>query len=67
MVYVKNEAKRDTWYTYHNKFAWNESGEGGQNDSGAYNMNLMQLLHGAYNLQNLQRVDELKGLWKYIE
>jgi len=25
MNYVKNKAKRDTWYTYRNKFAWNES------------------------------------------
>eukprot|EP00957_Ditylum_brightwellii_P189078 14393252-Ditylum_brightwellii.AAC.1 len=25
MVYVKNKAKRDTWYMYRNKFTWNES------------------------------------------
>eukprot|EP00957_Ditylum_brightwellii_P042564 3223074-Ditylum_brightwellii.AAC.1 len=41
-------------------------GEGGQNPDGSYKQNVMQMFHGAYNIQNWQEVAELKELWKYI-
>ena len=42
-------------------------GEGGADDDGSFTMNVMQLLHGAYNIQNWQEIDELKDLWKYFD
>ena len=42
-------------------------GEGGQNNEGEYVMNVMQLLHGAYNIQNWQETEELKELWTYVQ
>ena len=44
----------------------NFMGEGGVDDEGEYVRNVMQMLHGAYNLQNWQENDELKELWKYL-
>ena len=41
-------------------------GEGGKDESGNYSMTVMQMLHGAYNLQNWQEDDELKLLWSYL-
>ena len=43
------------------------TGEGGKNEKGEYNMNVMQMLHGAYNLQNWQEDEELKQLWMYLD
>ena len=39
----------------------NVLGEGGSDD-GEYRMNVMQLLHGAYNLQNWHEIEELKEI-----
>ena len=44
----------------------NVLGEGGTDANGEYLMNAMQMLHGAYNLQNWHETEELKDLWKYI-
>ena len=44
----------------------NVLGEGGMNDKGEPLMNVMQMLHGAYNLQNWQEDEELKQLWAYL-
>ena len=44
----------------------NVLGEGGVDVNGAPVMNCMQMLHGAYNLQNWHEVDELSELWKYF-
>ena len=30
-------------------------------------LNVMQMLHGAYNLQNWQEDEELKQLWSYLQ
>ena len=38
----------------------NVLGEGGTNENGEYVMNAMQMLHGAYNLQNWQETKELR-------
>ena len=42
-------------------------GEGGMDDNGGYSMNAIQMLHGAYNIQNWQKTEELKDLWIFIE
>ena len=42
-------------------------GEGRTEDDESFTMNVMQLLHGAYNIQNWQEIDELKDLWKYFD
>ena len=44
----------------------NVLGEGGSDD-GEYRMNVMQLLHGAYNLQNWHEIEELKEIWKFVQ
>jgi len=41
-------------------------GEGGQDEKGNYNMNVMQMLHGAYNIQNYHEQEGLKQLWSYL-
>ena len=45
----------------------NVLGEGGTDDNGEYRMNVMQLLHGAYNIQNWHEGDELREIWKYVQ
>lgn len=30
-------------------------------------MNAMQIIHGAVNIQNWQEIEELRGLWKYVQ
>ena len=40
----------------------NVLGEGGLDQ-----MNLMQLLHGAWNLQNYLENDEIRDIWKYVQ
>ena len=30
-------------------------------------MNVMQLLHGAYNIQNWNEVDELREIWDFLQ
>ena len=40
--------------------------EGETNDKGEPLVNVMQMLHGAYNLQNCQEDEELKQLWAYL-
>ena len=40
----------------------NVLGEGGMDEKGEYLMNCMQMLHGAYNLQNWHEIDELKKM-----
>ena len=37
-------------------------GEGGTNAKCEFRMNAMQILHGAYNIQNYHEVGELRGL-----
>ena len=44
----------------------NVLGEGGMNEKNEPLMNVMQMLHGAYNLQNWQEDGELKQLWTYL-
>ena len=44
----------------------NVLGGGGMNDKGEPLMNVMQMLHGAYNLQNWQKDEELQQLWAYL-
>jgi len=44
----------------------NVLGEGGSND-GDYRMNVMQLLHGAYNLQNWHEIEELREIWQFVQ
>ena len=39
----------------------NVIGEGGFDDDGQPAMNCLQMLHGAYNIQNWQEDQELKG------
>ena len=41
-------------------------GEGGMNEKKEPVMNVMQMLHGAYNLQNWQEDSELKQLWTHL-
>ena len=45
----------------------NVLGEGGTDDNGEYRMNVMQLLHGAYNLQNWHEIEELKEIWTFVQ
>jgi hypothetical protein len=45
----------------------NVTGLGGQNEKGEYKMNVMQMLHGAYNIQNWQEVEELKEVWSFVQ
>ena len=35
-------------------------------DNEGYLMNTMQMLHGAYNIQNWQETEELKDLWTFV-
>ena len=42
-------------------------GEVGTNEKGEFRMNAMQMIHGAYNIQNYHEIEELKGLWAYVE
>ena len=42
-------------------------GDGGQDENGHYVMNVMQMLHGAYNIQNYHNNEELKTLWTYLD
>ena len=44
----------------------NVLGEGGMNEKGEPVKNVMQMLHGAYNIQNWQENEELKELWTYL-
>ena len=44
----------------------NVLGEGGVNADSEFKMNVMQMLHGAYNIQNWLEIDELKESWKYF-
>ena len=44
----------------------NVLGEDNGDDNGDYVKNVMQMLHGAYNLQNWQETKESKELWKYL-
>ena len=44
----------------------NVLGEGGIDDNGNAVMNVMQMLHGKYNIQNWQENKELKELWTYL-
>ena len=41
-------------------------GDGGVKAQGAYKMKAMQMLHGAYNIQNYHKIEELCGLWKFV-
>ena len=43
----------------------NVLGDGGMED-GEFKMNVMQMLHGSYNIQNWHEIEELKEIWKYI-
>ena len=43
----------------------NVLGDGGMED-GEFKLNVMQMLHGCYNIQNYHESDELKEIWKYI-
>lgn len=45
----------------------NVLGEGGMDEKGEPVMNVMQMLHGAYNLQNWQETEELNQLWEYLQ
>ena len=40
--------------------------EGGMNGKNEPVMNVMQMLHGAFNLQNWQEDRKLKQLWNYL-
>ena len=44
----------------------NVMGEGGKDDNGEYVMNCMQMLHGAYNIQNWEEHDKLKEIYEYL-
>ena len=35
-------------------------------EDGEFKMNLMQMLHGRYNIQNWHESEELKEMWKYV-
>ena len=41
--------------------------EGGMDDNGGYLMNSMEMIHGAYNIQNWQETEELNDLWSFVE
>ena len=41
-------------------------GEGGTNAKGEFRLNAIQMIHGAYNIQNYHEVDKLRGLWAYL-
>ena len=43
----------------------NVLGDGGTND-GEHKLNMMQMLHGCYNLQNWHELDKLKEIWSYV-
>ena len=45
----------------------NVLGEGGTNENNEPVSNVMQMLHGEYNLQNWQENQELKRLWTYLQ
>ena len=45
----------------------NVLGEGGRDANGQPIMNCMQMLHGAYNLQNWHETEELNELWDYLQ
>ncbi len=45
----------------------NVLGDGGKDDDGEYKKNVMQMLHGAYNIQNYHEKDELLGLWDHLQ
>ena len=45
----------------------NVLGEGGMDVNQNPVMNVMQLLHGAYNIQNWNEIEELKQLWAYLQ
>ena len=40
---------------------------GGTDDKGDFVMNAMQMLHGAFNIQNWQEAEELREIWKYVQ
>ena len=42
-------------------------GEGGVDTDSEFKMNIIQMLHGAYNIQNWLEIDELKELWEFIQ
>ena len=42
-------------------------GEGGQTSSGNFNMNVMQMHYGTFNIQNYSEVNELRDIWKYVQ
>ena len=42
-------------------------GEGGQDEKDNCYMNFMQMLHGAYNIQNYYEQDNMKQLWTYLD
>jgi len=42
-------------------------GEGGFNDDSKPIINCLQMLHGAYNIQNWQEDDELNRLWSQLQ
>ena len=44
----------------------NVLGDGGLND-GEIKMNMMQMLHGCYNIQNWHESNELKDIWQYVK
>ena len=44
----------------------NVLGEGGM-DSTCIKMNLMQMIHGAYNIQNYHESEELSDLWTFLD
>ena len=43
------------------------TGEGGQNEKGEDHMNVIQMIHGAYNIQNWQEIDELNDICNYVQ
>ena len=42
-------------------------GVGGTDNKGEYVKNAMQIIYGAYKIQNWQETEELKELWKYVQ
>ena len=42
-------------------------GEGGADNDKSFKLNVMQLLHGAYNIQNQQEINGLKYLRNYFD
>ena len=45
----------------------NVLGVGGLDADGEYKRNVMQMLHGAYNIQNWHETEELRGIWNYVD